>query len=305
LSLRLSEGDHLVHLVAQAETPAAVEAIAIPIAVGPGLLALNEIMARPAAGQPEWIELICRAPELDLTGWAIADATRAPRPLDSPPLLRAGELALVAADSAAVRARADVPAAVPCLGVEGGWPTLNNAPVTGSAIADEVLLIDPLGRVIDHLAFGSALAREEGRSIERGLFDAAAAIRWYASPGPPTPGRTNLAAAVAPPDAGMRAEPNPFSPDGDGEGDVLHVLLHADAELSAVEAEVLDLSGDRVCTLGGDSEGGTLRQWLWDGTDARGRPAPAGAYLVVVRTGGPGPAAGPSWRALVALGRRP
>jgi flagellar hook assembly protein FlgD len=98
--------------------------------------------------------------------------------------------------------------------------------------------------------------------------------------------------------------PNPFSPDGDGEEDVLHVLLHAELAGLRVQAEIRDLLGATVVELGNDKSGGNLRQWIWDGRTSRGRRVPMGAYVVVVQSEGNG-AAPRRWTALVALGRQP
>ncbi len=300
----LSEGTHALCALAVPASPGPADTLRVPLRVGPGPVALSEIMPRPQQGEPEWIELIGRDDDVDLSGWSIADATRTPHAIAGAPRLRAGEFLLLSADPQRLRERRALPPAVTCTGVAEGWPSLNNTAGAGADVIDEILLLDRAGAAVDYLAYDARLLREAGRSIERGLFDGDSPAPWFPAPGNPTPGRANLSAAVAPPRAGLLVTPNPFTPDADGDGDVLHVLLHVQQPAGPLAAEVLDLGGERVLALGQDDGGGTLRQWLWDGRDAAGRPAPVGAYVVVVRAGATPAAPGATWRALTVLGRR-
>ncbi len=285
-------------------TPSAVvDSERLIFQVGVGDVVLNELMVRPLDDQPEWIELhVPGAAPPVLQGWAISDATRKWRTLPEiviPP----GGFALLCGDPERLRGLFDLPEDVSVVTPQGGWPSLNNTQGSGAEFADEVLLRDELGAVVDYLAYTSDLILEEGHSIERGLIANDSPRAWFAASGPPSPGRPNPSAQAVPPVSGLRVQPNPFTPDGDGEGDVLHILLRHPLDGLAVVAEVFDLEGGRVCTLGTDSAGGGLRQWLWDGRDARGRPVPMGAYVVVVRGGGHGTGER-RWSALVALARR-
>jgi hypothetical protein len=95
----------------------------------------------------------------------------------------------------------------------------------------------------------------------------------------------------------MSCLPDPFTPDGDGDGDVLEVLLVQAAAVRSIS--VFDLQGDLVrvldLVLAGDR---ALARW--DGTDSRGRPVPAGAWVVVAELDGQKAIS----RAVVGLGRK-
>ncbi len=298
----LPVGRHL--LQAREELDGAVaDSVSLVLQVGPASVVLNELMARPLEGRPEWIELHARqmAPPL-LRGWSICDATRQWHALPDIVLPPDGYV-LLCPDPAGLREAFELPTEVEVVTPAGGWPSLNNSQSSGASFADEVLLRDGFGAVVDRLAYGEELVPEAGRSIERGLIAPDTPVAWFVSPAAPSPGRPNPSAQVALPQAGLRIEPNPFTPDGDGQGDLLHIVLRHGLDGRRVTAGIYDLQGGRVRLLGADEGGGALRQWLWDGRDERGRAVPMGAYVVVVDSGGEGRAP-QRWTALVALGRR-
>jgi len=272
--------------------------------VGPGPVLLNEVMAKPLADHPEWIELKGEpdAPQV-LDGWAITDATEDWRGLDGLGFSAEG-FALLSSDPQALRSVFALSSQLPVVLPDGGWPSLNNSASGGSEFADRILLRDDSGTVVDELRYGDDLVGEAGRSMERGFVSPEAPSAWFLSPGSPSPGEENSAAALSSPESGLALSPNPFSPDGDGEGDILHVLLHAELSGLRVQAEIRDLLGTTVAELGNDTSGGDLRQWIWDGRSSRGQRVPMGAYVVVVQSEG-GELAPRRWTALVALGRRP
>ncbi len=272
--------------------------------VGPGSVLLNEVMAKPLAGQPEWIELK-RQPDAPsvLDGWAITDASEDWRGLDGLDFSAEG-FALLASDPQALRSIFAISPQVPIILPIGGWPSLNNSASGASEFADRVLLRDDSGTVVDELRYTDDLVGEAGRSMERGIVSPDSPRAWFLSPGAPSPGEENSAAALITPKSGLALSPNPFSPDGDGKGDVLHVLLQAELTGLRVQAEIRDLLGATVAELGNDESGGNLRQWIWDGRSSRGQPVPMGAYVVLVQSEG-GESAPRRWTALVALGRRP
>ena len=208
---------------------------------------------------------------------------------------------LLSSDCESLRANYDLGAEIPCFETAGAWPNLNNSSSSEDTPADVVHLFDSGGALVDRFAYGGVLGLEKGRSYERGLTRGDVAGPWFLSPAPPTPGAANAVVAARLPAAGLALSPNPFSPDGDGVDELLHILLREPAGASASPGEIRDLRGELVRDLGEARGGGDLRQWIWDGRDGRGRRVPQGAYVVVVRTRD---AAGVerSWRQLVALG---
>lgn len=282
------------------------DTLRVPLQVGLAQVVLNEVMARPSPGEPEWIELRAIGPgAVDLAHWALSDASRIPRPLAETTVLRPGQLAVASQDPAGLRQQYAVAPEVLCTALEGGWATLNNPSTSSVEPADEVLLYDDRGAVVDLLAYDASLSPETGTAMERGLPVPGAPPLWFVSPGRPSPGGENVTAGAPLPAVGLEIGPNPFTPDGDGVDDVLHVVLRDAQALGLAEAEIRHLAGERVTSLGIRPASGTLRQWIWDGRDAAGRAVPVGAYLVVVRAAdSEGPREKASWRSLVALGRR-
>jgi hypothetical protein len=122
---------------------------------------------------------------------------------------------------------------------------------------------------------------------------------WVAAPRGSTPGAPNDAARYPAPASGLFVAPNPFTPDQDGDADLLHVALRDPATAAEAEAEIVDLSGDRVVRLR-PARAREVVEWIWDGRDERGRPVPWGAYLLSVRSDG-----GRTWRELIAVGAKP
>jgi hypothetical protein len=272
--------------------------------VGVGELRLSEVMAKPLPGQAEWIELqFLGAAGDSLMGWSIADAGGDWKGIPTLHFPPAG-FVILSADAAAFRSSYPVPPELPVLELVGGWPSLNNTNPTGAKYADEISLRDPMGVVVDHLAYSEDELPEAGRSLERGRVVPGRAREWFPSPASPTPGAENLSATYPPPEDGLLLRPDPFTPDDDGVDDLLHVQLRSSRFEGRVQAEVRDLAGERVIELGVESADAELQQWIWDGRDQAGRPVPMGAYLVVVTADGSG-VPPRSWRALVALGRRP
>jgi hypothetical protein len=285
-------GLHRIHLRCSSD---AEDSLGLPFRVGVGPVVLNEVLPRPAAPEPEWIELRGRtdAPAV-LEGWAVADQAGDFRELPPVALGGSGGFALLCPDPAALAAVRPVPMGTAVVAPRGGWPTLNND-------TDAVLLRDGEGVVVDLVVWGEDLPAPEGRSLERALTAPGAGRPWLASPADPTPGAENPSAQARLPTSGLAVHPNPFSPDGDGDEDLLQVALRQRID-GPVRAEILDLTGERVRLLGEDAVGGEIRLWQWDGKDQRGRPVPLGAYLVRVLSEGPPPR---RWSTLVALGRRP
>jgi hypothetical protein len=251
----------------------------IVLRVGAGAVLVNEILFAPAAGAPEWVELLNRdARAHDLNRWTLADATgrratlRAARPLEP------AAIAVISADTAA---------AIPALGpgvlraAATAWPDLNNTD-GDEGWADLLVLRDPAGIVQDAITYKAEWGRARGRSIERLTRDPDAhGLVWAAckDPSGSTPGRPNSATAPSAPGADLVLEPNPFSPDGDGREDLLGVRFEVPAGHEGFRASVYDLGGHRLRTLAADRLGPGPRQLVWDGSADDGTRLVSGAYI--------------------------
>lgn len=281
-TLPVPDGPSTLRVVAITDRP---DTLDVAYHVGTPTWVLAELMARPAAGEPEWIELRRLAPGPLPDGWALSDADGSPRPLelDGP----GADHVVVAADPDHPALAARMPSGVPRVGLSS-WPTLNNS----GDPADIVTLFDARGAVVDRFAYAGSLLGEAGRSLERA---GGTSVQWF--PARPTPGRRNGAESARIPESGLALTPDPFSPDDDGHHDTVHIVLR-DPSVHGANTRIHDLTGELVRDLGGAPDS-AARQWIWDGTDARGRRVPPGAYVVLVQA-----RAGEevrAWRSLVSV----
>jgi hypothetical protein len=86
--------------------------------------------------------------------------------------------------------------------------------------------------------------------------------------------------------SGVRAEPNPFSPNGDGLYDETNISFYLAREADWVTVEIYDITGESVRTIkwqqGLAATGRSALEILWDGTDDRGNLVPYGIYVARV-----------------------
>ncbi len=241
-------------------------------------LLVSEVWSSPRDGCPQFVELM-NAGEvpIDLAGFSLRDTRARPARLAVDVfVLEPGAVVAVTPDPAGLLACA--PSAPPSrvVGVAGTWPTFNRS---GGAVADSVVVLDPLGIAVDAVAYpaiGSSLA---GRSLERvDLFVGKGPAVWRLSSSASgcSPAIANSASLYdAPRAGGVDASPNPFAPH---EGELLRVAMHPGSAVARVVARVYDLDGRRVAELGAASAFPTLM--VWDGRDAMGRIVPPGIYVV-------------------------
>jgi hypothetical protein len=270
-----------LEVAARATIPdSALEIARAYVRVGPGDVLVNEIQFAPERGEPEWIELWNRGSRPhDLAGWTLTDASGKPAHLRAARALAAGSYAVVSADT--VNAVRDLDAAA-LRAAATPWPSLNNS--DGDAgFADWVVLRDPAGVPQDAVFYSGSWRHGAGHSLERVTPDPdVRGLLWATSQSisGATPGRVNTEHAPPAPRAGVRLEPNPFSPDGDGRDDQLHVVLEIPEGFEGFRAQVFDLSGERRAHLGADRLGPGPRRLLWDGKDSGSNPLPTGIYVL-------------------------
>ncbi len=264
------------------------------VLVGVPPVTLEEVMAAPERGAPEWVELSARDGDVILDGWTLEDDGGERRDLPDR-ILAMGERLVLTADPEAfaawVRRTAEAGAPWPCGGTDpllvsaapgGGWPTLNNTAGDGADRADRLVLRDGQGTAVDWVSWGGLYPpAPPGRSLERvspaptGLPD----LNWTPSTSPAgsTPACPNAVAATGAPGDGLDASPMPFG----AEGVAVRFRLRAGEE--AWDLSVLDLDGRLVRDLGDDDLGPGPRSVPWDGLDDRGAAVPAGPLLLLLR----------------------
>jgi len=246
------------------------------VRVGAGPILIDEIQYAPPAGTPEWIELWNRDTRAhDVAGWTLRDASGRTGRIAAGTRLEPGGFALVLEDTSGPRL-----AAVPH-GLATPWPSLNNTD-GDDGVADVLVLRDTLGVVQDAL-FYSTRNGVVGRSLERLTADPdVRGLVWSVCKHPDgaTPGAPNSAGSAEASAAAIDLQPNPFSPDGDGHEDVLHVQLTVPDGQAGFRAAVYDLEGRRRADLGGDRLGPGPRHLAWDGSTSDGTVLQSGVYLM-------------------------
>ncbi|MDZ7391503.1 MAG: lamin tail domain-containing protein [candidate division KSB1 bacterium] len=158
-------GVHLLIARTEAEGETVLEnneqRITLKVGVWPGEVVVNEVMYRPSAGEPEWVELFNRSKDvIDLRLWALSDSRTTSRTTltELPTYLEPGAFAIVAEDSLIKALFPTMTGLV--LVPRRGWPALNN---TG----DAVVIWDAAGFAVDSLVYSASWGGETGVSLER------------------------------------------------------------------------------------------------------------------------------------------
>jgi len=292
-------------LSAEYVIPVSQDTLTVEVArlqVGPSSLILNEVLAAPGQGQGEWIELITAGgASCELSNFQIRDEDGTWRLLPDVRLM-AGEIAVVAQDSAALLLWNQVNlmhGQVAGCGDAGlgrihslatGWPSLNNSIPADRDYADRVYLGDGGGHVIDHMDLGTVgRPVPDDRSLERiselptdNLAEnwMVCTALWNATPGCP-----NSVAGSGDGDALLVVSPPVLDPLG---GDsTVHLRFRLMDPDTGWEARIYDLWGGLVRDLGGDRHGAGPRDLLWDGSDDTGDYVGLGGYVVLLVRLGP------------------
>ncbi|MBP9212067.1 MAG: lamin tail domain-containing protein, partial [Bacteroidetes bacterium] len=146
---------------------------------------INEFMYTPAAGMPEWVELVNPGDDtLALAGWRLSDAGSTKALLSGNGSIDPQGYGIVTTDTNTFRSFFDI--AVPLF--QASFSALNNS-------GDAVVLYDRYGAMIDSLSYRSTWGGGTGRSLERidTAFRSADSATWSASRHPEgsTPGEVN------------------------------------------------------------------------------------------------------------------
>ncbi|UCH09668.1 MAG: lamin tail domain-containing protein [Fidelibacterota bacterium] len=173
----------------------------IPIPSPRMALVINEIMYTPFAGEPEWIELVnTTSSTINLDEWIVSDQTS--DGLLSQKYLPGDSYIIGTGDSLST---SGWPIAISVMQVPG-FPSLNNA-------GDQVIILDPIGTIIDEVDYSHLPFTTTGRSLEK--IDPTApsqeSTSWVVSPSTQghTAGRPNSVQVTAE-RTGISLDPNPL-----------------------------------------------------------------------------------------------
>jgi hypothetical protein len=275
----------------------------------PGALVINEIMAHPAPGGAEYVELLnWGSSEVNAGSWWIHDgrvsADREPRGvIPSCPVAPGGYL-LVGVDSALLTL-------YPEARLAGRSIVLRREALSLNDDGDDIVLHDPSGSIVDSVAYRASwhnpsVADPAGRSLERiaPLMSSSDARSWTSSASRTggTPGaRNSVFAGSLPPKSRLACSPNPFSPDGDGFNDAAILRYAIPAEAATVSITLYDVRGRKVRRLADHEPSGAEGMIAWDGRDDTGVRAPVGMYIILLQAASGGGAELFEARAVVVL----
>ena len=246
-----------------------------------GKFFLSEFMAIPRdvitenGSNSEYIEIFNPSEEIQLEGWMICDEnTGAPVEIREQKTISAGGYFVFAADSSVFHfAGVKLPSTV----VLKKFPSLNNT-------ADAIYLKDPTGKTIDSLIYNSQWAVPQYISMERVYFSNPNIIsNWRYSTGSSggTPGHKNSVAIEDDTDkSGIKTDPNPFSPNGDGFDDEVAIIYKLPFPSAKVTVQIYDLVGRLIYEPARNITTSSDGAVYWDGSSKHGNKARIGMYVV-------------------------
>ena len=246
-----------------------------------GALLLSEFLATPtdviteSESNTEYIEIYNPLQEIQLEGWMICDEnTGAPVKIQEQKIVTNGEYFVIAADSSIFN--------YPQMNSSGAvilvkFPSLNNT-------ADAIYIKDPTGKTIDSLVYDQEWAIPQYVSMERIYFINPNTLRNWRFSTDPTGGTPGYKNSVAIDDdtskLGIKASPNPFSPNGDGVDDEIAIIYQLPFPSACVSVQIYDLMGRLIYepaqNIISSSEGAVY----WDGSRNHGNRARIGMYVV-------------------------
>ena len=239
-------------------------------------LAINEIKFLTEDGEPEWVELYnYSAQAIPLKNWAIADS-RDTLWIKDDFVLPAFSYFVLTADSSFFDYY-EVDDSV--VYITKDFPALNND-------QDVLFLIAPWGNWLEQVPYTKDwLLGEDFRkpSLERinPQLDARLARNWAPCVKTGTPATKNsVFTEIKYSHFKMNAQPNPFSPDGDGHQDFTVISLTIPAQTARLRLLIFDVLGRQICTLSEDKFVGQDVQMVWDGRDAHKKRVRMGLYIL-------------------------
>jgi hypothetical protein len=232
-----------------------------------GKLIINEIMVDPLTEESEWIELYNPTPEsIPLWGWVIND-------IESIQIDDGMPETIILSNSYIVISKDEMG-----FHTYSQFPTLNN---TG----DNIYLFDPTGKVINHVEYDRNWGGGDGYSMERvsPYLDANLRSNWGTSIhelGSTPLMKNSLFASVEASISQVSITPVPFTPNGDGIGDVCTIVYKLPFSQGFMDAIIFDVTGRRITELSINESVAKTGLLSWDGKNQHGNSVKTGQYLL-------------------------
>lgn len=286
-------------------------ALALPEPAAAGEVVINEILFNPLPGGVDFVELVNRSPKyIDLQGWQLTSE----KPDGSPDAATITREAFVLAPQQflVLTTRPDLIRQHYVHSPPEAFLTLPGLP----AFADEsgtVLLHNAAGLLIDRLEYHedmhfALLDDRNGVSLERiRLAGDSSRANWHSAAstaGFATPGYRNSQFLELPGGPGVfSVEPNPFTPDGDGDRDFAAINYQPGTNGFMASITIYDAEGREIRRLVKNQLLASRGFFQWDGLNEQGQKAAVGYYVLFIELYQPGGTV-KVYKQTVALGAR-
>lgn len=289
----------------------ATQTLALPEEAAAGEVVINEILFNPLPGGVDFVELVNRSPKyLDLKDWQLA-SEKPDGSVEAAPITRESFF-LAPQQYLALSTRPDIVRRHYVLSPPEAFLALPGMP----AFADEagtVLLRRTGGQLIDRLDYHedmhfALLEDRNGVSLERiRLAGDSSRANWHSAAstaGFATPGYRNSQLFELPGGpATFVVEPNPFTPDGDGDRDFTTISYQPGANGFMASITIYDAEGREIRRLVKNQLLASRGFFQWDGLNERGQKAAIGYYVLFIELYHPGGTV-KAYKQTVALGAR-
>jgi hypothetical protein len=241
---------------------------------------VNEIKFLAGDNESEWIELINSGTEkIYLKGWGITDG-RDTVIVDSSVYLHPEQMKVISTNNVANK-----------YGIEDTLVVILNHFIKLNDLEDEIFLLEPGGGWKEHIVYSKkwlegydsrnvSLERINPNLYENHRENWGPCVSVYGG----TPGKSNsIFAPLTDRKERINADPNPFSPDGDGFEDITIISGELPETSARIKVQIFDIRGRLIRTLKDNSFSGSRFNVVWDGKDTHGTMARMGIYIIFVQ----------------------
>ncbi|MFQ5636466.1 MAG: lamin tail domain-containing protein [bacterium] len=253
---------------------------AYSVGFSPRSVVINEIMYSPLTDQAEWFEIYnTGADTVELQGWRLSDSESRTQIILEKNLSLAGKSYHVFAQDSTFFNTFHLPSGM--LTIFKNWRSLNND-------FDSVVLFDLTGAEIDRVDYSMSWGGDRGVSLEKinPEFASNDNTNWSSSVSllGGSPGKQNsIFTDILPSVASLEIQPNPFSPDGDGNDDFAVIRYDLPMTTASVNIKIYDLRGRLIRFLANNKSSGAHNSIPWNGKDDFEQTARIGIYIVFLQ----------------------
>ncbi len=248
-------------------------------------LVVNEIMAAPLTGSPEYIELYNPTSQsINIVGWLYSETSGSKGITDTcTAIIKPGSYVVIAADTNIYNSYPYLrtPDSTQIVFIAGSLGLNNDG--------DMVKISDVFRTMIDSVYYSDRWYNPNlpgrGRSLEKinPLLNGNDGRNWSSCtyPNGGTPGLKNsVFTNTTNPQGEVIISPNPFSPDGDGYEDFTIISYKLQNAVSQVRLKIFDVKGRLIKTILNNQASGSQGQIVFNGLDDENRKLRLGIYIV-------------------------